>query len=63
MMRPIILIALIIRAIEVFKLFDPDLPHDPGRSGDARPRSRSTSTGQANMNGRWGYASAVAISS
>ena len=46
MMRPILLIALIIRAMEVFKLFDPIIHHDPGRAGRRDRRiSPSTSTG------------------
>ena len=62
MMKPVILIALIIRSIEVFKLFDADLHPDPGRAGRRRPRtSRSSSTDETAENTRWGYASAVAI--
>jgi multiple sugar transport system permease protein len=61
MMKPIILIALIIRAIECFKLFDSAYLLTSGGPGDATETISVYLYRQVFINSRWGYASAVAI--
>lgn len=61
MMRPIILIAVIIRGIEVFKLFDPIILMTKGGPGNATQNISVYLYRQTLINARWGYASAVAI--
>jgi multiple sugar transport system permease protein len=61
MMKPILLIAVIIRAIEVFKLFDPIIFMTRGGPGTATENISLYLYKQTIVNGRWGYASAVAI--
>ncbi len=61
MMKPIILIALIIRAIETFKLFDSAFLLTSGGPGDATETISVYLYRQVIINARWGYASAVAI--
>src|SRR5919201_2805349 len=61
MMKPIILIALIIRAIETFKLFDSAYLLTTGGPGDATTTVSVYLYRQVIINSRWGYASAVAI--
>src|SRR5262249_12955941 len=61
MMKPIILIALIIRAIETFKLFDSAYLLTQGGPGDATSTVSVFLYRQVIINARWGYASAVAI--
>src|SRR5581483_12094599 len=61
MMKPIILIALIIRAIETFKLFDSAFLLTGGGPGDATQTISVYLYRQVIINARWGYASAVAI--
>jgi multiple sugar transport system permease protein len=61
MMKPIILIALIIRAIEVFKVFDAPYLLTQGGPGDASTTISIYLYRQVIINTRWGYASAVAI--
>jgi multiple sugar transport system permease protein len=61
MMKPIILIALIIRAIETFKLFDSAFLLTAGGPGDATQTVSVYLYRQVIINSRWGYASAVAI--
>jgi multiple sugar transport system permease protein len=61
MLKPIILIALIIRAIETFKLFDSAFLLTSGGPGDATETVSVYLYRQVIINARWGYASAVAI--
>jgi len=61
MMKPIIVIALIIRAIETFKLFDSAYLLTLGGPGDATTTVSVYLYRQVIINARWGYASAVAI--
>ncbi len=61
MMKPIILIALIIRAIEVFKVFDAPFLLTGGGPGSASETISIYLYRQTIENSRWGYASAVAI--
>jgi multiple sugar transport system permease protein len=61
MMKPILLIAVIIRAIEAFKLFDPIIFMTRGGPGTASENISLYLYKQTIVNGRWGYASAVAI--
>jgi multiple sugar transport system permease protein len=61
MMRPILLIALIIRAMEVFKLFDPIIIMTAGGPGTATENLSVFFYRQTNISGRWGYACAVAL--
>src|SRR5262245_47150963 len=63
MLKPIILIALIIRAIEVFKLFDSAfiLTNGGNLGGDAASTISIYLYKQVIVNARWGCASAVAI--
>ena len=61
MLKPIIVIALIIRAIETFKLFDSAYLLTGGGPGDATSTVSVYLYRQVIINARWGYASAVAI--
>jgi multiple sugar transport system permease protein len=61
MMKPIILIALIIRSIEVFKIFDSAWLLTRGGPGDATTTISVYLYRQLTDNYRYGYASAVAI--
>ncbi len=61
MLMPVILIALIIRAIEVFKIFDSVYLMTKGGPGTASETISTYLVKQVNINGRWGYASSVAI--
>ncbi len=61
MMKPIILIALIIRAMEVFKIFDSAWLMTQGGPGDATSTISVFLYRETFINARWGYASAVAI--
>ena len=61
MMKPIILIALIIRAMEVFKIFDSAWLLTQGGPGDATSTISVFLYRETFINARWGYASAVAI--
>jgi multiple sugar transport system permease protein len=61
MMKPIILIALIIRAMEVFKLFDAAWLLTQGGPGDATTTVSVLLYRETFINARWGYSSAVAI--
>ena len=61
MLKPVILIALIIRAIEVFKIFDSVYLMTKGGPGTASETISTYLVKQVNINGRWGYASSVAI--
>jgi multiple sugar transport system permease protein len=61
MMKPIILIALIIRTIEVFKIFDAAWLLTRGGPGDATTTISIYLYRQINENYRYGYASAAAI--
>jgi len=61
MMKPIILIALIIRSIEVFKIFDSAWLLTRGGPGDATTTISVYLYRQINDNYRYGYASAAAI--
>ncbi len=61
MLKPVILIALIIRAIEVFKIFDSVYLMTKGGPGTASETISTYLVKQVNVNGRWGYASSVAI--
>jgi multiple sugar transport system permease protein len=60
-MKPIILIALIIRTIEVFKIFDAAWLLTRGGPGDATTTISIYLYRQINENYRYGYASAAAI--
>lgn len=61
MMKPIILIALIIRTMEVFKVFDAPFLLTAGGPGDSSTTISVWLYRQVIINTRWGYASAVAI--
>ena len=61
MMKPIILIALVIRSIEAFKLFDPIYLMTQGGPGDATENISLYLFDETITNVRWGYASSVAI--
>lgn len=61
MLKPIILIALIIRAIETFKLFDPIYLLTQGGPGNATENISLYLFDETQQNTRWGYASSVAI--
>jgi multiple sugar transport system permease protein len=61
MMWPIILIALIIRSIEVFKIFDSAWLMTQGGPGDATTTISVYLYRQITIDARWGYASAAAI--
>jgi multiple sugar transport system permease protein len=61
MMKPIILIALIIRAIEVFKVFDAPFLLTQGGPGDSSTTISIYLYRLVIIDTRWGYASAVAI--
>jgi multiple sugar transport system permease protein len=61
MLKPIILIALIIRAIEAFKLFDPIYLLTQGGPGNATENISLYLFDETAANTRWGYASSVAI--
>jgi multiple sugar transport system permease protein len=61
MMWPIMLIALIIRAIEVFKVFDAPFLLTGGGPGDASETISVYLYREVVINTRWGYASAAAI--
>jgi multiple sugar transport system permease protein len=61
MMKPIILIALIIRAIEAFKMFDPIYLLTQGGPGEATTNISIYLFDETAQNTRWGYASSVAI--
>ncbi len=61
MLKPIILIALIIRSIEVFKVFDAPYLLTGGGPGSASETISIYLYRQTIENSRWGYASAVAI--
>jgi multiple sugar transport system permease protein len=61
MLWPIILIALIIRAVEVFKVFDAPYLLTGGGPGDASTTISVYLYREVIINTRWGYASAAAI--
>jgi multiple sugar transport system permease protein len=61
MMKPIILIALIIRSMEVFKLFDVAWLLTQGGPGNATTTVSVLLYRETFINARWGYSSAVAI--
>ena len=61
MMKPIILIALIIRSIEVFKVFDAPYLLTQGGPGSASETISIWMYRQVIINSRWGYASAAAL--
>jgi multiple sugar transport system permease protein len=61
MMKPVILIALIIRAMEVFKLFDSAWLMTQGGPGDATTTVSVFLYRETFINARWGFSSAVAI--
>jgi multiple sugar transport system permease protein len=61
MMKPVIIIALIIRVIETFKLFDATWLLTQGGPGDATSTISVYLYRQTFENARWGYASAAAI--
>src|SRR5579872_3204480 len=61
MMKPIILIALIIRGMEVFKLFDAAWLLTQGGPGDATTTVSVMLYRETFINARWGSSSAVAI--
>ena len=61
MLKPIMLIALIIRAIETFKLFDPVYLLTQGGPGSATENISLYLFDETQQNTRWGYASSVAI--
>jgi multiple sugar transport system permease protein len=61
MMKPIILIALIIRAIETFKLFDAVYLLTQGGPGDATTNISVYLFKATQIDTRWGFASSVAI--
>ena len=61
MMKPIILIAIIIRAIEAFKLFDPIYLMTQGGPGEATTNISIYLYDETFEAVRWGYASSVAI--
>jgi multiple sugar transport system permease protein len=61
MMKPILLIAIIIRAIEAFKMFDPIYLLTRGGPGEATTNISIFLFDETAENTRWGYASSVAI--
>jgi multiple sugar transport system permease protein len=61
MMKPIILIALIIRTIEIFKVFDAPFLLTQGGPGDASTTISVWLYREVIINSRWGFASAAAI--
>ena len=61
MMRPILLIAVIIRAMEIFKLFDPIIIMTQGGPGTATQNLSVYFYRLTSVSGRWGYACAVAL--
>jgi multiple sugar transport system permease protein len=61
MMKPILLIALIIRAIEAFKIFDAIYLLTQGGPGNATENISLYLFDETSANTRWGYASSVAI--
>ena len=61
MMKPIILIALIIRSIEVFKVFDAVYLLTGGGPGDASTTISVWMYREVIINSRWGYACAAAL--
>ncbi len=61
MLKPIILIALIIRSIEVFKVFDAPYLLTGGGPGDASTTISVWLYREVIINTRWGFASAAAI--
>jgi multiple sugar transport system permease protein len=61
MLKPIILIALIIRSIEVFKVFDAPYLLTQGGPGDASTTISVWLYREVIINTRWGFASAAAI--
>jgi multiple sugar transport system permease protein len=61
MMKPIILIALIIRAMETLKLFDAAWLMTQGGPGDATTTMSVYLYRETFISTRWGYSSAVAI--
>jgi multiple sugar transport system permease protein len=61
MLWPIMLIALIIRAVEVFKVFDAPFLLTGGGPGDASTTISIFLYREVIINTRWGYGSAVAI--
>jgi multiple sugar transport system permease protein len=61
MLKPIILIALIIRAIEAFKIFDAIYLLTQGGPGEATTNISLYLFDETSANTRWGYASSVAI--
>lgn len=61
MMKPIILIALIIRAIEVFKVFDAPYLLTQGGPGDSSTTISVWLYREVIINSRWGFACAAAI--
>lgn len=61
MMKPIILIALIIRSIEVFKVFDAPYLLTQGGPGDASTTISIWMYREVIVNSRWGYGCAAAL--
>ena len=61
MLKPIILIALIIRSIEVFKVFDAPFLLTGGGPGEASTTISIWMYREVIINSRWGFASAAAI--
>ncbi len=61
MLKPVILIALVIRGIEVFKLFDADYLLTQGGPGDSTTNISVYLYKRVIIDGRWGFASSVAI--
>ena len=61
MLKPILLIALIIRGIETLKLFDPIYLLTQGGPGNATENISLYLFDETQQNTRWGYASSVAI--
>ena len=61
MLKPIILIALIIRSIEVFKVFDAPYLLTTGGPGEASTTISIWFFREVVINSRWGFASAAAI--
>jgi multiple sugar transport system permease protein len=61
MMKPIILIALIIRTMEAFKIFDAAWLLTQGGPGEATTTISVYLYRQIALNARWAYASAAAI--
>ena len=61
MLKPILLIALIIRSIEVFKVFDAPFLLTQGGPGDASTTISVYLYRAVIIDTRWGYASAAAI--